>query len=81
MGTQFKYVGPHDEVDVPALGLAGVKRGQVIETDDADVIGVRDKGKPLDKDGNANPDFELGSGLYAQPDTWEHVAPKKEASK
>lgn len=63
--TAFRYVGPHDAVDVPALGLVGVKRGQVVETDDAEVIGKR---------GGAD---DLGSGLYGQPDNWEHVPAKK----
>jgi hypothetical protein len=64
MSTSFKYVGPHDEVEVPALGVT-VKRGETIDTDNADLIGKRASGE------------DLGSGLYAQPDNWEHVAPKK----
>lgn len=64
----FKYVGPHDEVDVPALGLA-VKRGEPVEVTDPDVYGKRPSGD------------DLGSGLYAQPDNWEHVPAKKGSKK
>lgn len=70
----FKYVGPFDEVEGPDIGT--VKRLGVVEVD-ADVAGSRPKGKPLDDDGNPNPDHDPGSGLYAQPDAWEHVASKK----
>lgn len=52
-----QYVGPHDEVLVPAIG-ATVKRGQSLEVS-ADVAGVG----PSEGD--------LGSGLLAQPSNWQ----------
>jgi hypothetical protein len=33
---KLKYVGPHDAVDIPSLGLLDVKRGDSIDVDDKD---------------------------------------------
>lgn len=33
---QFKYVGPYDEVEVPAIG-AVVKQGETVQVEDTDV--------------------------------------------
>jgi hypothetical protein len=36
----FKYVGHADPADVPALGLLGVTRGQVVEVDEKRAKGL-----------------------------------------
>lgn len=36
MARSFKYVGPYEEVEVPALG-AFVKRGETVEVSDKDI--------------------------------------------
>lgn len=33
---KFKYVGPYDEVDVPALGIV-VSQGETVDVEDTDV--------------------------------------------
>lgn len=37
----FKYVGHADPADVPALGLLGVTRGQVVEVDEKRAKGLQ----------------------------------------
>lgn len=62
---KFTYVGPHDEVEIPAAGVV-CKRGESVEVSDV-VAGRLASGKP-DSD-----DYQQASGLLAQPSVWEPV--------
>lgn len=61
----LKYVGPHDEVEIPSLGVV-VKRGDTVD------VSAEAAGRAPDGD-------DLGEGLLAQPDNWQPVAPAKKS--
>jgi hypothetical protein len=74
-----QYVGGHDSVDMPTLGIS-VKRDGVIEVS-ADVAGHEagqwhpvgegdDPDWPTYLDGETTYTKDPGSGLLAQPDNW-----------
>lgn len=73
---KFTYIGPFDEVEVPALGR-NVKQGETVDAPAA--IAGRAPSTIQDDDGNDVTD--LGEGLLAQPDNWQPVkaATKKES--
>jgi hypothetical protein len=85
--VRVRYVGPLVEVDVPGLGLTGVKRLDVVEVP-AQAAGRGPFWRPLEPDepvlayrqyrgddGSGDPVqvWDLGSGLLAQVGNWEPV--------
>lgn len=73
---KLQYVGPFDEVEVPALGIA-VKRDEAIDVDDA-IAGRAPKGEPT-LDGKPNPDHDPGEGLLAQIANWRPAGARANA--
>lgn len=87
--VRVRYVGPIQEVDVPGLGLVGVKHGDVVEVppeaagrgpfwrpvgDDEPRLVTREY-RETDKGDEVR---DLGSGLCSQVGNWELVDAKDE---